>query len=50
MPFIECESWAYFCAMNNPFVELSDVRLKKKCLILCAKRNKFASQKNDSLS
>jgi len=25
MPFKECESWAYFCAMNNPFVELPDI-------------------------
>ena len=28
MPFKECGSWAYICAMNNPFVELPDVRLK----------------------
>ena len=37
--------------MNSSFLELSDVRLKKKiCLILYAKRNEFASQNNDSLS
>ena len=28
MPFKECESWAYFCDMTNPFVELPDIRLK----------------------
>ena len=28
MPFKECESWAYICAMNNPVVELPYVRLK----------------------
>ena len=44
------ESWAYFFAMNNPFVELPDVRLKKKCLILFAKRNELGSQNNVSLS
>ena len=49
MPFKECESWTYFCAMNNPFVELPDVRFKKM-LILFAKRNELRSQNNFSLS
>ena len=35
MPFKECESWAYFCAMNNPFVELPDVRFKKMLNSVC---------------
>ena len=29
------ESWAYFFAMNNPFVELPDVRLKKMLNSVC---------------
>ena len=42
MPFKECESWAYFCDMTNPFVELPDIRLKK-FLILFVKRKELGS-------